>query len=104
VVKSQETRSRSQNRKIARQLLANKLEVLEKGAESRVAVKAAVKQKKKASKSKKAQRKYRKLDDEKVAKANEQGVEDLPDEGTADSVIEYDDDSGDLPQTQGPVK
>ena len=61
VVKSQATRSRSQNRKIARRLLGEKLEVIEKGPESRVDMKAEVKRKKKASKSKKAKRKYRDL-------------------------------------------
>jgi hypothetical protein len=59
VVKSQATRSRSQNRKIARRLLAEKLEFLEKGPESRVAAKGEVKRKKKASADKKKRRKYR---------------------------------------------
>ncbi len=62
VVKSQATRSRSQNRKIARRMLAEKLEVVEKGPKSRVALKGEVKRKKKASKSKKTKRKYRELD------------------------------------------
>ena len=61
VVKSQATRSQSQNRKIARQILADKLEALEKGSESRTALKAEVKRRKKASKTKKARRKYRAL-------------------------------------------
>ena len=59
VIKSQATRSRSQNRKIARRLLAEKIEVAEKGPESRTALKAEVKRKKKASKSKKSRRKHR---------------------------------------------
>ena len=59
VIKSQNTRSRSQNRKIARRLLAEKIEAAEKGPESRTALKAEVKRKKKASKSKKARRKYK---------------------------------------------
>ena len=59
VVKSQATRSRSQNRKIARRILAEKLEEAEKGPESRTALKADIKRKKKASKMKKARRKYR---------------------------------------------
>ena len=63
VVKSQATRSRSQNRKIARQLLAEKLEVLEKGDESRVVVKTKIKSKKKASGAKKRRRKYRLLEE-----------------------------------------
>ena len=62
VVKCQETRSRSQNRKIARTHLAEKLEVLEKGDESRLSIKAEVKRKKKSSASKKSRRKYRALE------------------------------------------
>ncbi|KAI9802831.1 MAG: hypothetical protein M1833_001430 [Piccolia ochrophora] len=61
VVKSQATRSRSQNRKIARQVLAEKLEVQEKGPESRVEIKREAARKKKDSKGKKARRKYRRL-------------------------------------------
>lgn len=58
VVKSQATRSRSQNRKIARRILAEKLEDADKGSESRNALKGEIKRKKKASKMKKARRKY----------------------------------------------
>ncbi|KAL8678189.1 MAG: hypothetical protein Q9186_005443 [Xanthomendoza sp. 1 TL-2023] len=63
VVKSQATRSRSQNRSIARRLLADKLEDAEKGSASRTALKSEAKRKKKASKAKKARRKYRALED-----------------------------------------
>lgn len=70
VVKCQATRSRSQNEKIARQLLADKVEAREKGDQSRVALKAEAARKKKASKMKKAKRKYRALENE------EGGVED----------------------------
>jgi peptide chain release factor len=66
VVKSQATRSRSQNRTIARQLLADKLDDLFKGDQSRAAVVGAVRAKKKASSAKKSRRKYRKLEDEKA--------------------------------------
>lgn len=69
VIKCQATRSRTQNRKIARQLLAEKLEVIEKGSESRVAVKGEVKRKKKASRAKKSKRKYRALEEDKAAVA-----------------------------------
>lgn len=72
VVKSQDTRSRSQNRKIARQLLAEKLEEAEKGPQSRTALKAKIKSKRKASKSKKSKRKYRALQEEKSI-GNEEG-------------------------------
>lgn len=64
-MKSQSTRSRSQNQKIARELLAAKVEQLEKGEDSREAIKAAVKRKRKASSTKKSRRKYRALEEEK---------------------------------------
>ena len=62
VVKVQATRSRSQNRKIARQLLAERVEKIEKGAESRVAIVGEVKKKRKSSAVKKSKRKYRLLE------------------------------------------
>ncbi|KAI1165239.1 RF-1 domain-containing protein [Nemania serpens] len=62
VVKCQATRSRSQNRTIARQLLADRLDDMTRGLESRSSVVGAVKRKKKASSAKKSRRKYRKLD------------------------------------------
>lgn len=62
VVKCQATRSRSQNEKIARSLLADRVEAREKGDQSRVALKAEAARKKKASKVKKARRKYRDLE------------------------------------------
>jgi protein subunit release factor B len=63
VVKCQETRSRAQNRKLARRILGDRLEELEKGPQSRTALKAERERKKKASASKKSKRKYRKLED-----------------------------------------
>ncbi|KAI0379881.1 RF-1 domain-containing protein [Hypomontagnella monticulosa] len=72
VVKSQATRSRSQNRTIARQLLADKLDQLERGDQSRSAVVGEFKRKKKASSAKKSRRKYRKLEEEKQANVTEQ--------------------------------
>ena len=74
VIKSQATRSRSQNRKIARRIIAEKIEEAEKGPESRVALKAGIKSKKKASKSKKAKRKYRALQEEKEGQEEEEGI------------------------------
>ncbi|KAE9988084.1 hypothetical protein EG328_000554 [Venturia inaequalis] len=64
VVKCQATRSRDQNRKTARKILAEKLEVMELGDESRTMIKAREVARKKASKRKKSGRKYRKEDDE----------------------------------------
>lgn len=79
VLKSQATRSRSQNRKIARRLLAEKVEAAENGPESRMALKVEIKRKKKASKTKKARRKYKALEN---AKEDEE-VEDEDDSGKA---------------------
>lgn len=75
VVKSQATRSRSQNHNIARRILAEKIELLEKGDKSRAAIKTAVASKRKASKRKKALRKYRKLGEGKEEDEGEDEVE-----------------------------
>lgn len=66
VVKSQETRSREQNRKNARRILGERLEELEKGPRSRTALKAEKARKKKASAAKKSRRKYRELEEGKA--------------------------------------
>lgn len=65
VVKCQATRSRTENRAIARQLLADRLDALHGGSESRTAVVGAVRRKKAASAAKKKRRKYRKLEEDK---------------------------------------
>lgn len=75
VVKCQETRSRPQNRKIARQLLADRLDELVKGPESRTAIKTERARVKKASATKKARRKYRKLEEQKAANMKDSGVD-----------------------------
>lgn len=77
VVKNQETRSREQNRKLARRILAEKLEELEKGSESRTAIKTERARSKKASRDKKARRKYRKLEEGKVGGADGEGEENV---------------------------
>lgn len=61
-MKSQATRSRTQNESIARRLLAEKVEVLEKGAESRVERKRQLESRKRRSAEKKRRRKYRALE------------------------------------------
>ncbi|PQE30795.1 hypothetical protein CJF32_00005976 [Rutstroemia sp. NJR-2017a WRK4] len=71
VLKVQATRSRTQNRKLARQMLAERLELLEKGKESRVAVVGETKKKRKSSAVKKSKRKYRALAEEKAANLQE---------------------------------
>ena len=67
VVKCQSTRSREQNRQTARRLLSERLEEIEKGDQSRTAIKAERARTKKASASKKTNRKYKKLAEEKAA-------------------------------------
>jgi peptide chain release factor len=62
VVKSQPTRSRTQNLKIARQILADKVDEHLNGKESRPAIKQEKKRKKQASADKKKRRKYRALE------------------------------------------
>ncbi|KAI9878736.1 MAG: hypothetical protein M1830_010642 [Pleopsidium flavum] len=91
VIKSQETRSRTQNRKIARRVLAEKLEVMEKGSESRVAVKGEVKRKKKASQSKKTKRKYKALEEAGAMAATEGVVEGGQNETNQDNGREEED-------------
>ncbi|KAF5547298.1 polypeptide chain release factor [Fusarium mexicanum] len=71
VVKSQATRSRDQNRKHARELLAQRVDELRNGDQSRSAIVGKVKQKKAASASKKSRRKYKKLEEERADTAAE---------------------------------
>lgn len=59
------------NRKIARQLLATRLDDLNNGDQSRSAIVGAHKVKKRASAAKKSARKYRKLEAEKNKEAND---------------------------------
>lgn len=84
VVKYQDTRSRAQNRKIARKLLQDRLEEFELGDEARTRIKAREKSKKKASSDKKKRRKYRALD---AQKTGEEGVEE-PEELKIDAELE----------------
>ncbi|KAK6584555.1 hypothetical protein PZA11_002779 [Diplocarpon coronariae] len=81
VLKVQATRSRTQNRKIARQMLAERVEELEKGKESRAAIVAESKKKKKSSATKKSKRKYRLLGESKVMKATSESGENAVAEG-----------------------
>lgn len=70
VVKCQDTRSREQNRKLAREHLAEKIDDLLNGDQSRSAVVARLKAAKKSSAAKKSRRKHRD-----VADGKEQGEE-----------------------------
>lgn len=71
VVTSQATRSRDQNRKIAREILATKIEELEKGVLSRAQILIARKQMLKARAKKKTKAKYKKLESQDNDKNNE---------------------------------
>lgn len=66
MVKCQETRSRTQNRKIARNQLALRIDEMENGESSRNAALAAFKKRKADSATKKKKRKYKKLDEDKA--------------------------------------
>lgn len=63
VVKCQATRSRAQNRKSARKLLAEKLEQVEMGDQSRTALRAELERRKRRGREKKARKKYGKKGD-----------------------------------------
>jgi peptide chain release factor len=65
VVKCQATRSREQNREIARRNLSERVEEQLLGDQSRTAIKARESNKKRASKLKKSRRKYKKLAEDK---------------------------------------
>ncbi|KZZ87505.1 peptidyl-tRNA hydrolase domain protein [Ascosphaera apis ARSEF 7405] len=86
VVKCQETRSRSQNQKIAMEILAGKVELLEKGDQSRAAIVRETMKRRKASKARKSRRKYRKLEEEK--KVKEGGEEEEEEDMEEEVVIE----------------
>jgi protein subunit release factor B len=80
VIKCQETRSRTQNRKLARQILSERIEELELGEQSRTAIKAREKSRKKANADKKKRRKYRALAEAKEGLAGEgENVEETSD-------------------------
>jgi protein subunit release factor B len=85
VVKYQDTRSRAINRKVARQLLQDRLEEHELGDEARTRVKAREKSKKKASSDKKKRRKYRALE---AGKAGEEGAEEVEESDELESDVE----------------
>ena len=88
-IKCQATRSRAQNRTIARRILAERVEELGKGEQSRSAIKAAAVQKRKKSAMKKKRRKYRLLEGEKTDK---EGAEE---EERGGEVADDDDDNKD---------
>jgi protein subunit release factor B len=83
VIKCQETRSRAQNREIARREMADRVEAVLRGEESRVAKKAREGARKRASRLKKSRRKYRKL-----AEGKEEGEEKTEGSGDGEKASE----------------
>ena len=71
VTKCQATRSREQNRTIARRNLAQRLEDREKGDQSRTAIKIETLRRKKARKERRTKRKYRELEAKSAASQQE---------------------------------
>jgi len=63
IIKCQETRSREENRRIARRILIRKLDVMENGEESLPEIKKWRAIRKKKSREKKSRRKYRRLEE-----------------------------------------
>jgi len=70
-MKCQETRSREENRRIARRLLIRKLDVIQNGDESMDGIKKWKEIRKKKNREKKSRRKYRRLDEDKAGKDND---------------------------------
>lgn len=99
VVKSQATRSRDQNRKHARELLAQRIDELQNGDQSRSAIVGRVKEKRAASASKKSRRKYKKLEEEKAAVGSETQTEAGRDFSTEQGVAGNEVDSSEATQT-----
>lgn len=89
VVKCQDTRSRSLNRKTARKILGEKLEELELGEEARTRVKAREKSRRKGSAEKKKRRKYRALEaGKKGMEGEEEDVAERFEEGSRAAGVE----------------
>lgn len=101
VVKSQATRSRSQNRKEARDILARKIDDLLNGDQSRSAIVGEVKRKKAVSSSKKSRRKYKKLEEEKAAASGQQSP---PAEGSEQVENAVDQDTEPVDETNDQTK
>ncbi|KAJ5809256.1 peptide chain release factor-like protein [Penicillium pulvis] len=102
VVKCQATRSRSQNAKTARSLLADKIEQKEKGGGSRVALKAEIAKKKKASKMKKTRRKYRELEG-KEGEVHEEELEEAEEGSEEVQAVPKVGGSGEMTGEKGPA-
>lgn len=88
IVTCQYSRSQGQNRKRAREILAEKIDYLQNGEQSRVAVVNDRKVKTKQSKQKKANRKYKKVEEDKRLEENQDEHVDLIDiESEIDQMV-----------------
>lgn len=81
-MKSQATRSRDQNRKIAREILAQRIDEHFNGDQSRTAQVAGIKRKKAASADKKKRRKYRQLEEDRNNNKEEDAAQDPVEESS----------------------
>jgi hypothetical protein len=84
VVKYQDTRSRSLNRKMARRILQDRIEEATRGEDARTRVVARAKSKKKASSDKKKRRKYRALGESGGSEGEADGGETVEGESVED--------------------
>lgn len=69
-------------------MLADRLEEMEKGAESRVAIVRDVKSRKKSSAAKKSRRKYRALEEAKRAEMGEEMVGEEEEDGEVKEIVD----------------
>lgn len=99
VVKSQATRSREQNRKHARELLAQKVDDLCHGEQSRSAIVGGVRKKRSDSAAKKSRRKYRLLEEAKAKETQSDNAESDGAAAAADVETEADKMPTSLPDT-----
>lgn len=100
VVKCQETRSRTTNRKQARRLLQDRIEELELGEGARTKVKEREESERKRSKAKKSRRKYRALEEEKEGMKEEVGGS-KDGNGAVEGTIEGREGVGEIARTVG---
>ncbi|KAG6195040.1 hypothetical protein E4U10_002327 [Claviceps purpurea] len=88
VVKSQATRSRDQNRKIAREILAQKVDDFRNGDQSRAAIVGEIKRKKIENVRRKSRRKYRKLEQEKAGKESGSAIQEEDAQAQGDEALD----------------
>ncbi|KAG5996584.1 hypothetical protein E4U52_006291 [Claviceps spartinae] len=88
VVKSQATRSRDQNRKIAREILAQRVDDFRNGDQSRAAIVGEIKRKKIENARRKSRRKYRKLEEAKAGKESGSAIPEEEAQAKGDEALD----------------